>query len=156
MHSCSYLIDYARRTPPDHLPPGMSQLFAVTAAHLNTSFVEGWFSLVRLMGLDEAIKYISAVANRLMSQGIKEALKQNPMYDADDVGTIVDEVPLGPQQLSKLHEAKRKVRDGLVQMFIGANQPYASPAPAFGAAIAVDELTASVRICLQFIGARLS
>ena len=85
---CRYIIELAADPPAQLLPrpPNVKIKFAITPAHSTTSFIEAWFSLVRLMGFDEAIKYISGVANRHMAQGLKTALNSNPYYDSVDVG----------------------------------------------------------------------
>ena len=70
---CCYLIELAANPPANLLPRPriVKQNFAVTPAHATSSFIEAWFSLMKLMGFDEAIKYCSGVANRQMAQGIK-------------------------------------------------------------------------------------
>ena len=85
---CRYIIELETDMPAQLLPcpPDVKPKFAITPAHSTTSFIEAWFSLVRLMGFDEAIKYYSGVANRHMVQGIKTSLSSNPYYDSVDVG----------------------------------------------------------------------
>ena len=51
------LIDLAASTPVHRLPRGVNPKFAVSRSHNTTSFIEAWFSLARIMGFDEAIKY---------------------------------------------------------------------------------------------------
>ena len=111
------LIDLAASTPVHLLPRGVKPKFAVSRSHNTTSFIEAWFSLARIMGFDEAIKYTAGVANRLLSQGIKEALKDNPSYDAEDVGHVAIDVVIGPREIANLHKTKRQVRDLLVEEF---------------------------------------
>ena len=43
---------------------GVLPRFAISPAHATQSWIESWFSLVRLMGFDEAVKYVAGVANR--------------------------------------------------------------------------------------------
>ena len=73
---CRYIIELAADTPARLLPrpPDVNPQFAITPAHSTTSFIEAAFSLVRLVGFDETIKYCSGVANRHMMQGIKTSL----------------------------------------------------------------------------------
>ena len=104
--------------------------------------------MARIMGFDEVLKYAFGVANRLMHDGIKEALKPNPMYDAVDVGPIsANEVTIGPVELAKLHKEKRKVRDTLVQSYLTKKQrqPYTSPVSAsYCTSICLAEIADSV------------
>ena len=149
-----YHIEIASNTPRHLLPSDVNPQFAITPAHSTTSFIKAWFSLARIMGFDEAMKYVSGVANRLMSQGIKSALKDNPMYDKEDIGDIAEnKKDIGPLELAKMHKSKRKVRDALIDMYLDKKQPYSSPASAFGSIIeGMEEMpTDSVSIVLLFI-----
>ena len=64
------------------------------------------------MRFDEVCKYAGGVANRLMSQALKEALNGNPMYNKEDVGDIadVDITKMGLKELAKLHQCLKPSR----------------------------------------------
>ena len=84
------------------------------------------------MGFGEVLKNSVGVANKLMASGIQSALDSNPMYNADDVRTIIkDKQAIGPLELAKLHEAKRKVRDLLISDYLQTKRKYQRPMPAF-------------------------
>ena len=82
------MIHLAATTPAHLRPSSVNEKFAISPSHSTTSFIEAWFSLVRNMGFDEACKYGAGVANQLMSQALKAALDDNPMYDAEDVDDV--------------------------------------------------------------------
>ena len=100
------------------------------------------------MGFDEATKYTAGCASRLMAQGIKESLKDNPSYDEEDVGEIAQNArAIGPLELAELHAAKKKVRDELVKLYNSRKVSYQSATPAFGGVMIddiIDELLGSM------------
>ena len=98
------------------------------------------------MGFDKALKCGHGVANRLMHDGMKEALKGNPMYNAVDVGPIsANVVTVGPAELAKLHNAKRQFCNALVQLYLEKKQPYTSPvSAAYCSLVCLDEIAESV------------
>ena len=86
------------------------------------------------MGFDEALKYIAGVANRLMSAGIRTALKNNLSYDQEDVGNFLEAKEIGgPQKIIQIHQAQRWGRNLVVANFcLSESLTYASPTKAFG------------------------
>lgn len=129
---CRALIDAAKNTPPDRLPAGIRSDLAISPSHFLTSWIEAWFALARIMGFDEATKYAAGVANRLMAQGIKQSLKKNSMYEAEDVGDVIEDIKkMGQKELANLHQAKRKLVQELIAAYNSKKTSYSSPSPAF-------------------------
>ena len=87
MGACEYIINLAKELPS--LPRNVKRKFAISPAWSTQTFGEGWFSFVRRRGYDRAATYECALVNNLMAKFIKEALKNNPMYDEDNVGEIM-------------------------------------------------------------------
>lgn len=86
--ACEYIINLAKLLPK--LPRNVNRTFAISPAWSTQTFGEGWFAFVRRRGFDKAATYECALINNLMSKFIKEALKNNPMYEEEDVGEIND------------------------------------------------------------------
>ena len=97
------------------------------------------------MDFDEACKYAARVTTQLMLQALKSALDDNPIYNKEDVGNVVevDITKIGPNELTKLHKGKRAFRDLVITLFLEMKQSYPSPVEAFSSAIDASELTAS-------------
>jgi len=147
---CQYIINMAVSTPDHLLPPNVKGKAAISPAHSTTSVVEAWFSLsvAQIIEFDEVLKYAFRVANHLMHDGIKDTLKDNPVYDAVDVG--------GPVKLAKFHKKKRPLQDVLIKSYLTKKQqqPYTSPVSAVHCSLFhSDEIGDSVSVGIKRRGA---
>ena len=74
-----------------------------------------------------------------MSAGIWTALKNNPSYDQEDVGNILEAKEIGgPREIIQIHQAQGRAHKLVVAIFCSEMKPYASPAKAFGSELDFD------------------
>ena len=129
--ACEYIINLAKLLPK--LLRNVNRTFAISPAWGTQTFGEGWFAFVRRRGYDKAGTYECALINNLMSKFIKEALKNNPMYDEEDVGDIHDGngEKLGLRAMLDMLKETRKEASLLIDTYVKRKEKYNSPIPAF-------------------------
>ncbi|KAL7537399.1 hypothetical protein ACHAXR_010210 [Thalassiosira sp. AJA248-18] len=89
---CRAIIEYS-----DYAPKGSIQkVYGVSPAHSNSSILEAWFSAVRNSNQDSGTSYAAFVGNRDMFKA-QQALKNNKMYSADDLGDTSVGKMIGPR-----------------------------------------------------------
>ena len=108
-------------------------VYAISPAHANTSVLEAWFSLARQMRADSAISYHHAVGSRQLLKA-QQALKNNPSYSANDVGTLnASKTTIVPREQVKFHTSRKERALHEIEVYNTdeRNQKIDAPTPVF-------------------------
>ena len=101
----------------DQAAPGRIRKFsAISPAHSNSSSIEAWFSCVRQSKQDSATSYTAWVGSRDMFKA-SQALKNNKMYSADDVGEMSVDRNIGPSQFIKYHSKREGMMAEMINQY---------------------------------------
>ncbi len=77
-----------------------------------------------------------------MSQGIKDVMIANLMYNGADVGIIIENVKvLSLHEFVNFYKAKHRIWDVVIVAHKATKESYNSPMPSFGSTMAFHKLT---------------
>jgi hypothetical protein len=99
-------MQYGDIAPVGSIP----KVYGISVAHSNSSAIEAWFSVARMLGLDSTTKYESLVGNKDMLRATQAdiALENNRMYSGGNVGEVSAGKFLGPSELVEYHQMREK------------------------------------------------